>query len=282
MVQWHSHSHNHSAPYHSDTLVLQPLWDLVRMQAPLLRSPFFPGLFSFTIYMIFCLPFIALDILSPRFPALRKYKLQPQSSPTLDMMLLCMAQNVYHYAVCIFPVTIAHWYWRPVHLPLRAPGFFTLLLDVTLCLLLFDFFYFVWHVLHHKVPWLYKTFHKLHHKHVSTFALTAQYSSMWELLWLGFFSTIGPVLLKCHPLTEMTFFIVNIWFAVEDHSGYDLPWSTHRLIPFGLYGGAPHHDLHHLRFKVNYAPFFTHWDHLFGTFSHSLVGSGASEKPSKD
>ncbi|XP_062987693.1 cholesterol 25-hydroxylase [Elgaria multicarinata webbii] len=263
-------------------LALQPLWDFVKTQEPLVRSPFFPVLFNFTIYTAFCLPFIALDFFSSRISALRRYKIQPQNSPTLGMMALCVAQSLYHHIVCIFPVTVAHWYWRPVSLPQAAPELPRLFLHVIVCLLLFDFLYFLWHLLHHKVPWLYKTFHKVHHKHVSTFALTTQYSSMWELLWLGFFAGMVPMLLNCHPLTEMTFFIANIWLSVEDHSGYDLPWSTHRLVPLGLYGGAPHHDLHHLKFKFNYAPYFTHWDRLFGTLSHAAVDNSAPAKTSRD
>ncbi|XP_006272308.3 cholesterol 25-hydroxylase [Alligator mississippiensis] len=251
-----------------DKLALQFFWDIVKEKEPLVRSPYFPALFSFTAYMTFCLPYVALDFLSTKIPTLRRYKIQPQSYPTLEMMVPCVLRSVYHHMVLIFPVTVAHWYWRPVHLPVLAPELPKLLLDVTVCLLLFDFQYFLWHLLHHKVSWLYKTFHKVHHKHVSTFALTAQYSSVWELLSLGFFAAINPVMLKCHPLTEMIFFLINIALSVEDHSGYDFPWSTHRLVPFGLYGGAPHHDLHHLKFRSNYAPYFTHWDKLFGTFAH--------------
>ncbi|XP_075010746.1 cholesterol 25-hydroxylase [Calonectris borealis] len=252
-----------------DRLCLQSLWDSVTAKEPLIKSPFFPVLFSFTAYMAFCLPYIALDFLSTRLPNLRKYKIQPQNYPTLGMMLPCIIQSAYHHVVLIFPVTLLHWYWRPMNLPVIAPELPEVLLEVGVCLVLFDFEYFLWHLLHHKVPWLYKTFHKVHHKHVSTFALTTQYSSVWELLSLGFFAAINPVLLGCHPLTEMIFFLVNIWLSVEDHSGYDLPWSTHRLVPFGLYGGSPHHDLHHLKFKSNYAPYFTHWDKIFGTFTES-------------
>ncbi|XP_053166422.1 cholesterol 25-hydroxylase [Hemicordylus capensis] len=259
-------------------LALQPFWDLIRTQEHWIKSPFFPALFSFIVYTAFCLPFIVLDFLSIRVPALRKYKIQPQNSPTLGMLALCITQSIYQHLVCILPVTVAHWYWRPVSLPRMAPELPRLLLDITVCLLLFDFFYFLWHLLHHRVPWLYKTFHKVHHKHTSTFALTTQYSSVWELLWLGLFAAMCPMLLQCHPLTEMTFFIANIWLSVEDHSGYDLPWSTHRLVPFGLYGGAPHHDLHHLKFKFNYAPYFTHWDRVFGTLNHALEESSVPAK----
>ncbi|XP_030060684.1 cholesterol 25-hydroxylase [Microcaecilia unicolor] len=250
-------------------VVLQPLWDTVRARQDWLRSPFFPVSFSFAVYMSFCLPFILLDLLSAKIPALRKYKLQPHNSPTLGMMMLCLFHTIYNHIVFIFPVTVAHWYWRPVSLPKAAPEAQKVLLDTFACLLLFDFQSFVWHVVHHRIPWLYKTFHKLHHKHTSTSVLVTHYSSAWETLSLGFFAGVCPIVMKCHPMTEMIFFIVNIWLSVEDHSGYEFPWSLHKLVPFGLCGGPPHHDIHHMKFRSNYAPYFTHWDRLFGTLAHS-------------
>ncbi|XP_015280104.1 PREDICTED: cholesterol 25-hydroxylase [Gekko japonicus] len=259
-------------------LLLQALWDSVRAREGWLRSPFFPVLFSFAAYMGCCSPFVALDCLHGRLPALQKYKIQPQASPSAGQMLACTARSLYDHLVGVFPVTVAHWYWRPLSLPERAPELPRLLRDLVACLLLFDLLYFLWHLLHHRVPWLYRTFHKVHHKHVSTFALSTQYSSRWELLWLGLFAALVPLLLRCHPMTEMAFFLANIWLAVEDHSGYDLPWSTHRLVPFGLYGGAVHHDLHHLKFKFNYAPYFTHWDRLFGTLGQAV---GENPDPAK-
>ncbi|XP_020384722.2 cholesterol 25-hydroxylase-like protein [Rhincodon typus] len=248
-------------------LLLQPVWDAVRAKQQWIKSPFFPVAFSLGVYLTFCLPYIVLDLLATRLPFLRKYKIQAQNNPSLGMMASCVAQTLYNHLVYIFPLSVAHWYWRPVQLPPSAPELHRLLLDVTACLLLFDFQYFVWHLLHHRVPWLYRTFHKVHHKYTATFALTTEHSGAWETLSLGFFAAINPVILHCHPFTQLLFFICNIWLSVEDHSGYDLPWSTHRLVPFGLYGGAPHHDLHHMKFKTNYAPYFTHWDKLLGTYS---------------
>lgn len=105
----------------------------------------------------------------------------------------------------------------------------------------------------------------MHHTYTSTSALTAEYSGAWETLSLGLFAAANPTLLGCHPLTELTFFMLNIWLSVEDHSGYDLPWATHHLLPLSLYGGTRHHNLHHLNAKCNYAPYFTHWDRLAGT-----------------
>ncbi|XP_059803466.1 cholesterol 25-hydroxylase-like protein [Hypanus sabinus] len=248
-------------------LCLQPVWDQVRGMESWIKSPFFPVSFSLGVYLAFCLPFVVLDFLAPRVAFLQKYKIQAQNNPNVKMMANCLAQTLYNHILYIFPLSVAHWYWRPVDFPLAAPELPKVLLDVAACLLIFDFQYFVWHLLHHKVPWLYRTFHKVHHKYTATFALTTDHSGAWETLSLGFFAALNPAILNCHPLTSYLFFIVNIWLSVEDHSGYDFPWSTHRLVPFGLYGGAPHHDLHHMKFKTNYAPYFTHWDRLLGTYS---------------
>ncbi|XP_078422097.1 cholesterol 25-hydroxylase-like protein [Cetorhinus maximus] len=246
---------------------LQPAWDLVRSKQDWMKSPFFPVIFSFGVYMFFCLPFIALDLLATRVSFLKRHKIQVQNNPSLRTMVCCVGRTLYNHLVYIFPLTVANWYWRPVLFPDSAPEFPGVLLDIVACLLLFDFQYFVWHLLHHKVPWLYRTFHKVHHKYTATFALTTEHSGAWETLSLGFFAAVNPAILRCHPFTKLLFFICNIWLSVEDHSGYDFPWSTHRLVPFGLYGGAPHHDLHHMKFKTNYAPYFTHWDKLLGTYS---------------
>ncbi|KAM6951590.1 cholesterol 25-hydroxylase-like protein [Aplochiton taeniatus] len=247
-------------------MLLQSLWNWMQGYSALLGSPFFPVFFSLSVYLLFCLPFVALDTLSSKVPWIRRFKIHNNSTVSWATMKSCLALALYNHVVYIFPVTILHCYWRSggTAQP-EAPGIFTLLRDVLGCLLLFDFQYFVWHLLHHKVPWLYRTFHKVHHTYTSTSALTTEHSGAWETLSLGFFAGINPLLLQCHPLTEMAFYVLNIWLSVEDHCGYDFPWATHRLVPFGLYGGAPHHDLHHLRFRSNYAPYFTHWDRLFGT-----------------
>uniref|UniRef100_A0AAZ3PAZ9 Fatty acid hydroxylase domain-containing protein n=1 Tax=Oncorhynchus tshawytscha TaxID=74940 RepID=A0AAZ3PAZ9_ONCTS len=192
-------------------------------QEDFLRSPLFPVLFSMTLYLSCCLPYLCLDTLSSRVALVHRYKIQSQSRVTWAMAWSCLATSLHTHAVFIFPLT---------------PGSLRVAWDVLACLLLFDLQYFVWHVLHHKVPWLYRTIHKVHHRYTATF---------------------------------MFFFTLNIWLSVEDHSGYDLPWAPHRLVPFGLYGGSPHHDLHHLKFMVNYAPYFTHWDRLFVNMHNDLL-----------
>ncbi|KAJ7324173.1 hypothetical protein JRQ81_017193 [Phrynocephalus forsythii] len=268
--------------HEENILVLQPVWVLVKMLEPWLKVPFFPMVCSFVIYFSFCLPFLALDFLGMRFSAVRKSKLHPQTSPTLGMVAHCLTQSIYQHLIFVLPATTVYFYWKPLQFPPKAPELPQLLLHVFACLLIFDFLFFLWHVLHHKVPWLYKTFHKVHHHHISTFALATQYSSTWELMWQGLFTVISAMLINSHPFEDMVFFVMNVGLSVEDHTGYDLPWSTHRLVPWGLYGGAPHHDLHHLHFKCNYAPYFKHWDRIFGTLCHAGDENSSLAKINKD
>lgn len=248
----------------TERLFLQIFWDFLREQG-LLESPFFPVFFSLTVYLSCCLPYICLDVLSSRLITIQRFKIQPQSQVTAAMIWRCLCKILRNHVCFIFPLSIVYWYWRPVVSPLLAPEMPAVVKDVLACLLLFDMQYFLWHLLHHKVSWLYYFFHKEHHLYTATFSLMTENTGVWEMLSLSFFTSLNPTLLGCHPLTEMIFFVTNIYLSVEAHSGYDFPWSLHRLVPFGLYGGAQHHDLHHLKFKVNYAPYFTHWDKLFGS-----------------
>ncbi|KAM9323783.1 cholesterol 25-hydroxylase-like protein [Gastrophryne carolinensis] len=262
------------------TPLLQPIWDYVISKEHIIRSPFYPVMFSFIVYMAFCLPYLFLDILCLRIKALKKYQVQPKSRPTLDMVLHCLAHTIYSHLVFIFPMTVAYWYWRPVNLPPLAPKLHRMVLDIIACLLIFDFQYFTWHLLHHKIPWLYKNFHKTHHKYTATFSLASHYISTWEMLSVGLFANVGPMILGCHPMTEMAVFIIHLYLSVEDHCGYDFPWSTQKLVPFGLCGGPVYHDLlHHQNFLWNYAPYFTHWDKLFNTLAQGSKVTEIRAKP---
>lgn len=142
-------------------MLLQPLWTFLLGHSSLLHSPFFPVLFSLSVYLSFCLPFLLLDVLAHRWTLVRRYKLQPHSSISWASVRSCLALTLYNHLVFIFPLTVMHWYLRPVHLPVEAPALPRLLIQVLVCLLLFDFQSFVWHLLHHRVPWLYRTFHKV-------------------------------------------------------------------------------------------------------------------------
>ncbi|KAK0145198.1 Cholesterol 25-hydroxylase-like protein 2 [Merluccius polli] len=229
---------------------LQPIWDyLYCNHHGLMSSPLFPVALSVSTYFFLVGLYTGLDLLAPTWPCISRYKLHPHQSVTVADIRATLG-----------------WLWRPSPpLPRDAPTLWEFLLGIAGCTVVFDFQYYLWHLLHHRVPWLYRTFHAVHHQYSQPFSLVTQYLSGWELFSVGFWATVDPVLLRCHCLTTWGFMVFNIYVSTEDHCGYDFPWAMHRLVPFGLWGGAPKHDTHHQRPGTNFAPFFSHWDWLGGT-----------------
>ncbi|XP_068617007.1 cholesterol 25-hydroxylase-like protein [Brachionichthys hirsutus] len=263
---------NASSPGHGSahTPALQPLWDYVRGERrDILLSPCLPATFAFLTHVLLCAPFLALDALGSVCRRVRLWRIAAGSGPppSLGQWAACFGRVLYKYASTVLPATALLQALRSPPLPEPAPSCWQLFVEVFSCLLLFDTVYFVWHFCMHRIPWLYWNIHQLHHRHHTPFALVAQDSSSAELLSLLLLAVGSAWAVGCHPLSEALFHLCNSWLAVEDHCGYDLPWALHRLLP--CLGGAPHHQVHHRLHKGNYAPYFTHWDQLFGTYRSS-------------
>ncbi|XP_061071562.1 cholesterol 25-hydroxylase-like protein 2 [Conger conger] len=254
--------------------VLQPVWDhLLDNYQCTLRSPLFPVLLSVSTYIFLVAVFTVLDILATNCPRINRYKIHPANSITWRDISRTLGLTTYNHLIYIFPAAVGQWLWRPpIPLPKEAPSLSEFLLGILGCTILFDFQYYLWHLLHHKIVWLYRTFHAIHHQYNEPFSLVTQYLSAWELITVGFWTTVDPILLQCHCLTAWGFMLFNIWISTDDHCGYDFPWSLHNLVPFGLWGGSVKHDAHHQKPNTNFAPFFSHWDWLGGTTS-SVVHS---------
>uniref|UniRef100_A0AAR2KAR7 Fatty acid hydroxylase domain-containing protein n=1 Tax=Pygocentrus nattereri TaxID=42514 RepID=A0AAR2KAR7_PYGNA len=243
------------------------LWDYMRLHhSDTLRSPLFPVILSVSSYFVLCLPYLLCDLVGEKWPAVHRYKIQPCKLPTASMIRRCIGITLRNHIFLVFPAAVAQWAWRPpVPLPEKAPMLLELVGGVVGNLLLFDLQYFIWHLLHHKVRWLYVTFHAIHHEFSAPFVLATQCIGGWELVTVGFWTTLNPILLRCHILTAWAFMVAHVYVSVEDHCGYDFPWSSSRLIPFAIYGGPSKHDVHHQKPNTNFAPHFSHWDKMFGT-----------------
>ncbi|XP_033940207.1 cholesterol 25-hydroxylase-like protein 1, member 1 [Pseudochaenichthys georgianus] len=252
---------------HQGERVLQPLWNyLLFRHLPLISSPFFPVLLAASCYFICGIPFAALDILGERVPLFYQYKIQADRQPTVGMMLKSLMTALYNHIFFVLPAVMMTMCILPTPiLPQDAPTLYEVFIDGLAILLLFDTQYYIWHFVHHKHPQLYRWIHSVHHEYMAPFSWSTEHLSPSELMTVGLWSNQDPLILKCHPLTAWCVTVFSIWMSVEDHIGYDLPWSLNHLVPFGLLGGAPAHDMHHQKPNSNYAPFFSHWDRLFGT-----------------
>ncbi|XP_061622612.1 cholesterol 25-hydroxylase [Phyllopteryx taeniolatus] len=247
--------------------MLQSLWDSVRSEHEgVLLSPYLPAFCALLTHVTFCVPFLVLDLFGGG-ERLRAWRISSEAPPPpLRTWLACLWKIAVQYLTVVLPVTaLLQKPTGPAQLPESSPTNWQIFVDVFACLLLFDTLFFFLHLCLHRVPWLYRNIHQQHHQHQVPFALQAQDASTPELLSLLLLARFSAWFVNCHPLSEVLFHILNTWLAVEDHSGYNLPWALHRLLPF--LGGAPHHHTHHSRHNVNFAPYFTHWDQLFGTYS---------------
>ncbi|KAE8296311.1 Cholesterol 25-hydroxylase-like protein 1, member 1 [Larimichthys crocea] len=254
-------------PSRASDRLLQPFWDyLLIHHLPLISSPFFPVLLAFSSFFFFSIPFAALDLLAERVPLFYKYKIQPDRRPTVEMMVTNFIIALSNHIFFVVPVVIISTFILPIPtVPKDAPTLYELFTGGLAVLLLFDTQYYIWHFIHHKHPQLYRCIHAIHHEYMAPFSLSTERLSIPELITVGFWSNQDPIILKCHPLTMWCTTIFSIWLSVEDHIGYDLPWSLSHLVPFGLLGGAAAHDMHHQKPSSNYAPLFSHWDRIFGT-----------------
>ncbi|XP_016649743.1 PREDICTED: methylsterol monooxygenase 1-1-like [Prunus mume] len=124
--------------------------------------------------------------------------------------------------------------------------------------------YWIHRMLH--TNWAYKKIHRVHHEYTAPIRLAAPYAHWAEILILGLPSFLGPALVPVHIVTYWLWFISRQLEAIETHSGYLLPWTPTKYIPF--YGGAEYHDYHHFvgkHSKSNFASIFTYCDYIYGT-----------------
>ncbi|KAJ3192838.1 C-4 sterol methyl oxidase [Irineochytrium annulatum] len=151
------------------------------------------------------------------------------------------------------------------------PTLTTIALQVAFFVFCEDAYHYFTHRAMHWGP-LYKHIHKLHHEYQAPFGITAEYAHFMEVLILGIGFFVGPAIVAVatmntpdalHVVTLAAWLAVRLITTVDDHSGYDFPWSLHHWIPF--WAGADFHDYHHMAFVGNYSSTFRHWDWLFGT-----------------
>jgi len=125
-------------------------------------------------------------------------------------------------------------------------------------------FYWCHRTLHWKV--IYPYIHKMHHSHITTVGIAAEYAHPIEFVFGNMLPTsVGPLILgpNAHMLTIFAWYAVRFGETLDGHCGYEFSWSPYRLIPFS--GSAEYHDFHHSVNIGNYGSFFSIWDSVFGT-----------------
>lgn len=258
---------------------LQWLWNLRIGREYYVANPAFPVFLTVSSYFLICTLLMIIDFSGNRLRFLYKYKIQVNVQVTWPMVFRALRMNLFNNVLLILPATIAQCIWvPPTPMPPEAPSVQEFLSQIFMMLIIFDFQYWIWHTTHHKIKWLYRNFHAIHHQFHSTFGWTTQYTHPWEVFTLGLFTTVDGWFFECHPLTFWGFMVANIYASVEDHCGFDFPISLSHIIPFGLYGGSAKHDMHHMRPLTNFQPHFRTWDRIMGWDCPGLQPGGIKSK----
>lgn len=144
-----------------------------------------------------------------------------------------------------------------------VPEWYVSFYHIMLGLIVYDFMFFVIHRTLHmpKFYWI----HKMHHEYYNTVIWADAHTSLLEVIFVAIIpNIIIGIFINMHIYTQCMFIIVSIALGISQHSNYDLPYSPFNLIPFcDTYKG---HPLHHKLTTVNYAPYWTFWDRVLGSY----------------
>jgi len=128
-------------------------------------------------------------------------------------------------------------------------------------------------------PWLYAHVHRWHHELRAPRAYAALYNHPLESLLVD---ALGAVLVgelaALSPRWSVAFSCAATVKTVADHAGRARGSARWRYWPTA--NDATYHAIHHERARVNFSqPFFTVWDHVYGT---TTAAAAARARPRAD
>lgn len=114
------------------------------------------------------------------------------------------------------------------------PDLSEIIKHVAVCVVCEDVWSYVGHRLMHTGV-LYKRFHKKHHEYKASIGYSAEYAHPIEFIFVNIMAAgFGPMILgsNLHALSFMIWISYRIGDTVDQHAGYDFPWSPFSVLPF--------------------------------------------------
>lgn len=163
-----------------------------------------------------------------------------------------------------------------------APGW----LKIVFGILILDFFIYLWHLLTHSLPLLWR-FHRVHHSDMNMDVSTGSRFHLGEFLFTGFIR-LAVIYTFGIPWFAYVLFEVLVNLAVQFHhsaikinSNFERIWAFLFVPPF-LH--RIHHSLVRRECDSNYGVIFSIWDRLAGTLNTKvdqekiIIGTGSHRK----
>jgi sterol desaturase/sphingolipid hydroxylase (fatty acid hydroxylase superfamily) len=152
-----------------------------------------------------------------------------------------------------------------LYLDVSDYGWAYLFVSLAFYLFLHDTWFYWTHRMMH-VPKIFKLMHRVHHDSLQPTPWAAFSFHPYEAI-IGAIAV--PVLVFFVPLHVGALMFMLIFMTVTgvlNHTGYEiLPDSWLRSFVGAHFISAAHHNLHHQRYRCNYALYFRFWDKLMGT-----------------
>ncbi len=158
---------------------------------------------------------------------------------------------------------------------------------VTATILFMDFMLYIWHLLNHEMPLLWR-FHRVHHSDLNMDVSTATRFHIGELFISLILKTSFIFFLGADILSLVIFESVLLLTAQFQHSSLKVPVWFETIYWF-LFVPPSMHRIHHSVIikerNTNYGTIFSIWDRIFGTLLARInqkricIGVGAYPKP---
>ncbi|KAL1830143.1 hypothetical protein ACET3Z_008555 [Daucus carota] len=223
-------------------------------------------LFLFIIFSLCPLYYVLIEYLFGN--SVGVYKIQPKVQLSFGEKMKCYRDVMRMFVLVVGPLQLVSYpsiQMIGIRTSLPLPSVYEIVAQLTVYFVVEDYTnYWIHRFLHCK--WGYEKIHKVHHEYTAPIAFAAPYAHWAEVLILGIPSALGPAMVPGHMITFWLWIALRQMEAIETHSGYDIPWSPTKFIPF--YGGADHHDYHHYvggQSHSNFASVFTYCDYIYGT-----------------
>lgn len=160
---------------------------------------------------------------------------------------------------------------------------------IVLGVIIMDFVLYIWHLLNHEVPFLWR-FHRVHHSDINMDVSTATRFHTGELLISAGVKISAIYLIGIHPIALALFEIIIVLCAQFHHSSLKIPHWLDSLYHILFVPPSMHRIHHSVRIKErdsNYGTIFSFWDRVLGTLTRGIdqsgikIGMGAYRKPGK-
>lgn len=244
--------------------MLQNIWEYLLINlTPYIYYPFFWGIPSLLFHILTCTYFTILDLSKSN-----KNKIQKDYTPNLyhifsiaipQIILFILLIFIQHFIMTLYPIYL-------ITLPKKCLSIFTHIYEISLLLIIGDFFIYWYHRLSHINKWWRYNIHDIHHTYSTVFSWAGTYLHPLEGICAVLCQLIPHWIFNPHPLSIWLHMIIWTILLDEEHSGYDVWWSPCNILPFNMGGGAKSHDIHHYKQNFNFGFVFTIWDKLFGTY----------------